>query len=123
MLILTHCCLITDNVKRLKEFYSQVLEFEPQIDGNNYVEFQTEYGCVLSLFDLNMHNNMTNEPAVSCLNKSMILEFKVDDINAQYERIKNMGIKLIKDLTTQEWGNTSFWFKDPDGNFLNFYKN
>jgi catechol 2,3-dioxygenase-like lactoylglutathione lyase family enzyme len=53
----------------------------------------------------------------------MILEFNVDDINEEYERIKGMDIEIVKELSTQAWGNTSFYFRDPDGNLIDFYEN
>jgi catechol 2,3-dioxygenase-like lactoylglutathione lyase family enzyme len=32
-----------------------------------------------------------------------------------------MGCEIAKPVTTQEWGNRSFYFRDPDGNLVNFY--
>lgn len=121
MISLTHACLITDSVKRLRDFYEKILNFSPQFDGDSYVEFQTEIS-VLAIFDLDKHNEMmTADSAAARLNKSIILEFRVDDAQKEFERISKMKVEIIKPVTTQEWGNTSFWFKDPDGNFLNFY--
>ena len=31
------------------------------------------------------------------------------------------GTLIVKALTTQKWGRKSVWFRDPDGNIVNFY--
>lgn len=121
MINLTHSCLITDNVKRLRDFYERLLEMPPQFDGEAYVEFQTA-NSVLAIFDLSEQNKMmTSGSAEPCANQSIILEFRVENAEREFERIRQMGVEIIKPVTTQAWGNTSFWFKDVDGNFINFY--
>jgi len=36
---LTHSCIITGNVKKLSDFYQEVLQIKPQAYGDDYVEF------------------------------------------------------------------------------------
>jgi len=121
MIKLTHSCLITNNVKRLRDFYEEVLTIKPQIDSDTYIEFQM-VDNTLAIFDINDHNRMSENSATACTNKNVILEFRVDNINFEFERISKIGAEIIKPLTTQSWGNTSFWFKDPDGNMIDFYE-
>ena len=37
------------------------------------------------------------------------------------ERLQKMEIEWAKPPTTQLWGNRSTYFRDPDGNLMNFY--
>jgi catechol 2,3-dioxygenase-like lactoylglutathione lyase family enzyme len=117
---LTHVCIITDNVERLREFYSGVLRIEPQTYGDSYVEFPT--GCgTLSLFGLAAHEELAPGSAQSAANRSLELEFQVADVDEEYERLQKMEIEWVKPPTTQAWGGRSIYFRDPDGNLINFY--
>ena len=51
------------------------------------------------------------------------LEFEVEDVDSEFERLKALGVPLVKPLTTQTWGRRSFWLRDPDGNIINFFSN
>jgi catechol 2,3-dioxygenase-like lactoylglutathione lyase family enzyme len=117
---LTHSCIITENIGRLREFYKDVLQIEPQTYGDGYVEFPTECGT-LSLFSLATHEKLAPGSARSAANRSLELEFQVADVDEEYERLQEMEIEWVKPPTTQSWGNRSIYFRDPDGNLINFY--
>ena len=117
---LTHSCIITENIERLREFYESVLQIEPQTYGDSYVEFPT--GCgTLSLFSLAAHEELAPDSARSAANRSLELEFQVADADEEYERLQEMEVEWVKPPTTQAWGSRSIYFRDPDGNLINFY--
>lgn len=121
MINFTHTCLLTKRVRELSDFYKKILGFAPEDDNDKYVEFHMDGAIVLAIYDIDDHNAMAMEAAVPKENKSVILEFRVDDAAEEYKRLSEMGVEIVKPLTTQAWGNTSFWFKDIEGNYLNFY--
>lgn len=49
------------------------------------------------------------------------LEFEVEDLDKEYERLKAIDVVFVKLPTTQTWGRRSVWFRDPDGNIINFF--
>ncbi|WP_430407044.1 VOC family protein [Fluviicola sp.] len=49
------------------------------------------------------------------------MEFRVGDVDAEYERIKDSITELVQKPTTMPWGNRSLLFRDPDGNLINFF--
>lgn len=53
-------------------------------------------------------------------NKSVIIEFLVENVDDAYERIKNLTTEIVQKPTTMPWGNRSLLFRDPDGNLINF---
>ena len=117
---LTHSCIITENIKKLNEFYKDALQIEPQMYGDDYTEFPTE-GGILSLFSYKAHEELAKGSVVPALNRCLELEFNVDDVDNEYVRLQQLGAEIVKPLTTQPWGNRSFYFRDPDGNLINFY--
>lgn len=53
-------------------------------------------------------------------NRTAYLEFQVDDIDAEYERLKDK-VNLVHELKTMPWGNRTFQFRDPEGTAVSLY--
>jgi uncharacterized glyoxalase superfamily protein PhnB len=51
----------------------------------------------------------------------VILDFLVDDVDAEYPRIAALGVEWVLLPTTQPWGNRSMIFRDPAGNLVNVF--
>jgi len=54
-------------------------------------------------------------------NKSVIIEFRVENVDDEYTRIKDSIDDIVQQPTTMPWGNRSLLFRDPDGNLINFF--
>ena len=48
------------------------------------------------------------------------LEFAVEDVDAQYRRLKQAGVAGCTEPVTYPWGWRAFGFCDPDGNHIDF---
>lgn len=117
---LTHCCIMTEDVIKLKDFYREVLQLEGETYGSDYAAFNAGSG-ILGIFDVKHHNRISNNSSMAKANKSILLEFNVSNIDQEYARIKNMNVEIIKEIRNEVWGNRSFYFLDPDGNMISFY--
>ena len=53
-------------------------------------------------------------------NRTAYLEFQVEDIDAEYERLKDK-VALVHELKTMPWGNKTFQFRDPEGTAVSLY--
>ena len=113
---LTYTCLFTNDVGSLAEFYGSILDLEPTLYGD-----VATGGGTLSIYSVEAQNALAPGSAKAGANQSMILEFQVADVDTEYERLTRRGVPIVKGLTTQEWGNRSFYFRDPEGNLVNFY--
>lgn len=51
----------------------------------------------------------------------MIVEFQVDDVDAEYARVEPFVTDWVEEPTTMPWGNRSILFRDSDGNLVNLY--
>lgn len=122
MINFTHCCIITDQVFELTNFYQKIFGVEAEKYGDSYSELEVG-DTILAIFDIDEHEKMAPGSANIMSNNNIILEFKVDDIKKEYRKVKNLGVEIVKEITTQSWGNTSFYFRDPDDNLVNFYNN
>ena len=117
---LVNTCLITKDVKRLVEFYEPILALEAKKTGGDYAEFPTSVG-VLAIFSDDAQERYIPGSAESAKNKSMVLEFRVADVDQEYRRLQGLVKTWVKPPTTQPWGTRSIYFRDPDGNLVDFY--
>lgn len=117
---LTHVCLLTENVSRLTEFYQTVLGLQVTFKNENYSELSAG-NCTLAVFQRESHERLAPHSVETILNRSVMLEFQVENVDKEYERLQQCDIKFVKLLTSQPWGTRSFYFRDPDGNLVNFY--
>jgi uncharacterized glyoxalase superfamily protein PhnB len=111
-------CLVTAEVRALGDFYALVLGVEAVGDAT-HMELRTE-GAGMAIFSAEGMEEMAPGSMAGAGRGSVVLEFVVDDVDAEYERLTDLGVVIVKPLQTHPWGARSFWFRDPDGNLADF---
>ena len=112
--------IITADVRRLVDFYEMVTGV-PAVWGNElFAEIPTPVGALAIGSDktVPLFGNGSAEPAA---NRSAILEFIVEDVDAEYERLREHVAEVVTEPTTMPWGNRALLFRDPDGNLVNLF--
>jgi catechol 2,3-dioxygenase-like lactoylglutathione lyase family enzyme len=117
---LVNTCLVTSNVKRLVEFYEPILLLKARKSGEDYAEFPSDAG-VLAIFSAEAQEKYIPGSTEAARNRSLILEFRVGDVDQEYRRLQSLVKTWVKPPATQPWGTRSFYFRDPDGNLVDFY--
>jgi catechol 2,3-dioxygenase-like lactoylglutathione lyase family enzyme len=117
---LINTCLITDDVKQLVQFYEPILGLKAKRSGNDYAEFHTGTG-VLAIFSAAAQQKYIPGSTEAAKNKSVILEFRVADVDKEYVKLQSNVKTWVKPPSTQPWGTRSIYFRDPDGNLVDFY--
>ncbi len=115
---LSHTVIITENFPRLTEFYQDVLQVEP-VGSGGWIEFPTPVGT-LALFSKKGKDKLAPGAMEGASNRTVSILFRVQSAKAEYERLQRFDIDWVKPPTTQPWGTTSIYFRDPDGNMVNF---
>jgi catechol 2,3-dioxygenase-like lactoylglutathione lyase family enzyme len=116
---LVNTCLITNDLKRLVEFYEPVLVLKAKRSGEDYAEFATSVG-VLAIFSAKAQEKYIPGSSEAAKNR-VILEFSVADVDQEYQRLQSLVKTWVKPPTTQPWGTRSIYFRDPDGNLVDSY--
>jgi predicted enzyme related to lactoylglutathione lyase len=62
-----------------------------------------------------------NNSARPADNDTVIIEFLVDDVDKEFERLRTLVSDRVQEPTTMPWGNRSILFRDPDGNLVNLF--
>jgi len=115
--------IITADIKRLVQFYEIAIGMPFTWYTDDFAEVRTSSGALaigstrtLALFG-------GNELAAAASNRSVIIEFLVDDVDSRYQGLSAItGIDIVQEPTTMPWGNRSLLFRDPDGNLINFFR-
>ncbi|MBO9694200.1 VOC family protein [Chryseobacterium sp.] len=117
---LTSLRLISKNIKAAVEFYEQAIGMTSRWYTEDFAELSA--GSVTIAIGSVRTMKMFSEGLTEFTGtKSTIIEFMVDNVDEEYERIKAIAPEIIQEPTTMPWGNRSLLFCDPDGNMINFF--
>lgn len=103
-------CLQTNDVIRLANFYKALLGVENGSDDPVH-QFILQEETSLTVY------NDGNEKVAG---GSISLGFTVEDVDAEYLRLLEMGVRVLEKPTTRPWGARNMMFLDPDGNPIYF---
>jgi catechol 2,3-dioxygenase-like lactoylglutathione lyase family enzyme len=112
-------CLITNDVPALADFYAKVLGVKAEGD-DVHVELDTE-GADIAIFSTEGMESLAPRSMQGAGYGGFTISFEVKDVDAEYARLQTLGAEFVKLPTTHPWGSRSLWFRDPDGNIVNFF--
>ena len=112
-------CLLTTDVPRLAEFYAAV--FATEAEGDDHHVVMQIGGLGLAIWHPEgLAQRIADYPSHVRRN-CFSLMFSADDLDAEYERIKQLNVEFTELPTTHPWGAKSFAFVDPDGNNIDVH--
>jgi uncharacterized glyoxalase superfamily protein PhnB len=112
--------IITDDVARLVAFYEQATGATAIWGNEVFAELPTASGT-LAVADTRTVPLFVSGAAESGANRSVIIEYLVDDVDASYEKLRGLVERVVTEPTTMPWGNRALLLRDPDGNLVNFF--
>ena len=112
--------IITEDVDRLADFYELVTGAPAARPAPVFAEFRTPSGTLAigSTATVAMLGEYAPRPRT---NDSVIIEFLVADVDAEFARLRPTIEDIVLEPTTMPWGNRSALFRDPDGNLVNLF--
>lgn len=112
--------VIIDDVRGMAEFYEQATGLPARWATEDFAELVTS-SCTLAIGSTRTVQFFGEGAARPADNHSAIIEFRVDDVDKEYEKLKKVVSEFVQEPTTMPWGNRSLLFRDPDGNLVNFF--
>ncbi|GGZ38907.1 MULTISPECIES: VOC family protein [Streptomyces] len=112
--------VITADVARLVDFYERVTSLRATWATEDFAEIRTGSGT-LAIGSTRTVPLFAPGSARPADNRSAIIEFRVDDVDAVHRDLAGSVDDIVKEPTTMPWGNRAFLFRDPDGNLVNLF--
>ena len=114
--------IITANIKPLVRFYEQVTGLPVIQYTDDFAELQTPSATLAIGSTRTLQLFGGDYIAKAASNHSAIIEFRVENVDGEYQKLVDiLGDLIIQKPTTMPWGNRSLLFRDPDGNLVNFF--
>lgn len=114
--------IITEDVKRLVNFYEQLTTLKAVQHTQDFAELKTNLATLAIGSTRTLQFFGGNEVAQAAQNRTAIIEFMVQDVDGEYQRLADfLQPYMVQIPTIMPWGNKSLLFRDPDGNLVNFF--
>ena len=114
--------IITSQVEALIHFYEQVTGLTATRYTPDFAELKTA-GATLAIGSTRTLQFFGGDGiAQPAQNRSMIIEFRVDDVQRRFEQLADsLKSTIVQEPTIMPWGNQSLLLRDPDGNLVNLF--
>ena len=112
--------IITSDVARLVAFYEKTTGIPAKWATEDFAEVRTGT-ATLAIGSTRTVGMLPAETVRPGENRSVIIEFQVEDVDALYSGLRDTLSGLVLEPTTMPWGNRSMLVRDPDGNLVNFF--
>jgi predicted enzyme related to lactoylglutathione lyase len=112
--------IVTDDIARLAAFYARLVRVSVVLN-DYYVEVPAgaaSVGFSRRRFT-ECRENQAARPCGPLHQAEIMLDFRADDVDAEYDRIGLLGVTWVMPPVTQPWGHRTMIFRDPAGNLVN----
>jgi len=114
--------IITAHIESLVQFYEEVTGIQAIQYTPDFAELKTSAATIAIGSTNTLQFFGGDSVAKPAENKTAIIEFLVDDVDKEFERLQSyLSSSVVQVPTTMPWGNRSLLFRDPDGNLVNFF--
>jgi len=111
--------LVTNDIDRLVAFYELLTGVAAERPNPGFGQLRLS-GVTLAISSEGFIRQFNAGAAVAGANRSVLIEFQVDDVEAEQVRLKD-AVEVVMAPATMPWGNRSMILRDPDGNAVNVF--
>jgi len=111
--------LVARDIKNLVGFYEKVMNKKAEWLVPTFAEIVTPAAtlAINTAETVALFKEGSAEPGA---NRTAILEFQVDDVDAEFARLK-AEVDVVLEPKTMPWGNRAAQFRDPEGSLVSMY--
>ncbi|WP_407686760.1 VOC family protein [Mycobacterium sp. HUMS_1102779] len=106
-----------ESIGRSVVFYREVLGLRVRIEGDGYVEFELE-NTKFSLFARSKLPELIGRDGGN--GPCGEVGFLVEDVDAEAERLRGLGVEILRGPADRPWHERTLHIADPDGNVIEF---
>jgi len=111
--------VVTEDFERLVGFYERLTGVQATHRAPGFAEVRLD-GCTLAISSRAIIDQVNGGAIVPNANRSLMLEFQTDDVDALRALAEEIG-EIVQEPTTMPWGNRSMLVRDPDGAIVNIF--
>jgi uncharacterized glyoxalase superfamily protein PhnB len=111
--------LVAADIKAMVGFYEMVTRQSAEWLAPVFAEIVTSAATLAigSAETVALFKQGSAEPSA---NRTAIIEFQVDDVDAEFARLKDK-VEVVHEPKTMPWGNRATQFRDPEGTLVGMY--
>lgn len=102
---------MTKDVIRLANFYKQLFHIDNKSNDSVH-QFIIDEETSLTIYNDGIER--TTNPHNICI------AFTVDDVDKEYHRLCELGVRIVEPPTVRPWGAKNMSFLDPDENLITY---
>ncbi len=113
--------VMTAAVAETAAFYVRHFDFQPLFEADWYVHLQSRTDRAINLAILDGQH-----PTIPAQGRGqvagLLLNFEVEDCDAEYARLKTEGLPILLDIRDEDFGQRHFITADPNGVLIDIIK-
>ncbi|MFC3711179.1 VOC family protein [Sphingoaurantiacus capsulatus] len=113
--------VMTAAVAETAAFYVRHFDFQPLFEADWYVHLQSRADPAVNLAILDGRH-----PTIPAAGRGsaagLLLNFEVEDCDAEYARLKSAGLPILLDIRDEDFGQRHFITADPNGVMIDIIK-
>ena len=111
--------LVVRDIKTVVNFYEKITQQKAEWLAPVFAEIVTPAATLAigAAETVALFKEGSAEPAS---NRSAIIEFEVEDVEAEFARLKS-EVEVVHEPKTMPWGNRAAQFRDPEGTLVSMY--
>ncbi len=106
--------LQTNDVAGTAAYYETHFGFSQAFTSDWYIHLQSDADPSVNLAVLDGRHETIPDVGRG-LTTNMLLNFEVEDAAAEYERLTQLGLEVVKPLIDEDFGQRHFILRDPNG--------
>jgi catechol 2,3-dioxygenase-like lactoylglutathione lyase family enzyme len=107
--------IMTHDLAGSRAFYTGHFGFQVTFETDWYISLKTSQDQPFELALLNPDHPTVPKDFRRRLSGGLILNFEVDDVDAEYERLRTVGLPIHLELRSEDFGQRHFITADPNG--------
>jgi uncharacterized glyoxalase superfamily protein PhnB len=111
--------LIVADIKAVVSFYEKLTGQSAEWLAPVFAEIVTP-AAVLAIGSVETVALFKEGSAEAAANRSAIIEFMVDDVEAEFMRLKDQ-LEVVQEPKLMPWGNRAAQFRDPEGTLVSLF--
>ncbi|WP_120496711.1 VOC family protein [Kiloniella sp. EL199] len=113
--------IMTDKVAETATFYQTYFKFASKFESDWYIHLQSTEDEKVNIAVLQGDHETVPEPARGKIS-GLLLNFEVDDVDAEYERAQKNGLSIHLPIKNEAFGQRHFITSDPNGVLIDVIK-